>query len=234
MYHPYVFRMSALILQSILGFMFWKCDGYNVLPFGSSQGDQLNPKTDDGCGEEITLPFNFTFYEKSYQKIWVCNNGILSFSGSNSEYVPRAFPIENAVLISLFWADIDNRIELGDGNDIYWRLDTRRPTLHYISSVITTNTATTNFEAVWVLVTTWYKVGYYPNRIDFFNTFQIVLTCDDKKRCFCLFAYSDIQWTAAGTQLVHAQAGFNDGTGEHQLTLNFSCYSLLKQLLKMK
>ena len=114
------------------------CDGYTVLPFGATHGDSLNPKIDDGCGEKLALPDKFSFYSKSYDSIWVCNNGILSFSGATSDYTPKAFP-SNYPWICIFWADIDNRVKLADGNDIYWRMDQKRSTLEYVNGIITRN-----------------------------------------------------------------------------------------------
>ena len=178
------FNLSLILFGAVI----WVCDGYSILPFGNSHGDKLNPKLDDGCGEKLTLPHNFTFYSKSYDSIWVCNNGILSFSGSTGDYTPKPFPTVQP-WICLFWADIDNRVELNDGNQIFWRMDQKRSTLEYVNSIITGNTAVGSFQSKWALVATWYKVGYYSNGVDLLNTFQIVLTCDAKNRCFCLLSF---------------------------------------------
>ena len=131
-------------------------------------------------------------------------------------------------MVTPFWSDIDNRgnaSESGDSNanSISWELTTDPDWVNKVDTLIKQTVNVKGFTATWVFVATWYKVGYYPMSTNLLNTFQIVFVCDRPEdasqaaRCFCLFAYEDIQWTNSAMQESHAQAGFNDGTGEQNV-----------------
>ena len=186
-----------------------------LLDFGN-QIDNLNPKVDDGCGNEQKLNGVFNFYGSKYSSFWVCNNGFVSFSGPNSAYSPIAFPIPNLTMIAPFWADLDNRpgdYRADNYNKIFWRLDSSISTRRQLSKVVSENTANDNFSPDWAIVATWFKVGYFDSHIDRKNTFQVALSCEGEKVCYCFLSYEQIQWTESDLQKIHAQAGFNDIKG---------------------
>ena len=180
--------------------------------------DEENPVADDVCSPEIGLPGNgISFYNQTYKSLWVCNNGILSFNSYDARYVPEAFPTEGISLIAVFWGDIDNRGTLEgveDINRIIRRVDTSQTTTGPINEILKQNTNDEDFDALWGLVATWHEVGYFSHRTNSRNTFQVVLTCNEDSKCFCLLAYEKIEWTNSPVQQSHAQAGFNDGEGK--------------------
>ncbi|KAF2977042.1 hypothetical protein EK904_015071 [Melospiza melodia maxima] len=45
--------------------------GSLLYPYGPDQGDETNPKLDDGTSEAITLSIPFTFYGKTHQTAFV-------------------------------------------------------------------------------------------------------------------------------------------------------------------
>ena len=120
-------------------------------------------------------------------------------------------------MIAPFWADLDNRP--GDQskdsfNQIFWRLDKSIATLRTLAKTVRDNSADRNFKPDWAIVATWFKVGYYKQHFDLKNTFQVVLSCEGEKVCYCFFSYDQIEWTDSDVQHVHAQAGFNDVNGK--------------------
>ena len=135
---------------------------------------------------------------------------------NGSEYRPQAFPIEGTAMIAPFWADLDNRpgTPEDDFNQIYWRKDSSIGTKRALSKVLDSYSSDRNFFPSWVVVATWYKVGYYDKKFDKRNTFQVVLACEDGKYCYSFLSYEQIEWTNSKVQTVDAQAGFNDGKGE--------------------
>ena len=186
-----------------------------LLDYGSHI-DGLNPKTDDGCGAQITLNSPFNFYGAQYSSFWVCNNGFVSFSGAKSTFIPDAFPIRGIAMIAAFWQDLDNRPGSSSDyyNKIYWRVDSSMATRRDLSSKTTAYLSDRNFFPSWVIVATWYKVGYYNNNTDKLNTFQIALACEKYRYCYAFLSYDQLQWTNRGGDEVHAQAGFNDGNSK--------------------
>jgi hypothetical protein len=60
--------------------------------------------------QEIILPFNFTFYEINYSRIYVSNTGYVTFTNSylNQQYIPSKGNIGRA--IAPYWINIENSI----------------------------------------------------------------------------------------------------------------------------
>ena len=92
-------------------------------------------------------------------------------------------------------------------NNIFVRESTNESDLAIVTNFIRTNAANSDFEATWVSVFTWYKVASrssdnYWDQDDFlqwFNSFQLVLACDDTKetengiRCFAIYDYFELE-----------------------------------------
>ena len=218
--------MISVILSTIASL----CNSYLI--FETPVLTNVNPVEDDICSDSISLEsMTFNFFDVSYNSLWVCNNGIITFDYADPSYVPDPFPIEGNAMVTPFWSDIDNRgnvSESGDSNanSISWELSTDPEQVDKVNTLIEQTVNAKGFTAKWVFTATWYKVGYYLMGTNLLNTFQVVLACDRPQdasqaaRCFCLFAYEDIQWTNNAIQESHAQAGFNDGRGEQKVIEN--------------
>ena len=219
--------LKICIIVAVLATFPSLCNSFLV--FDEPVLTNVNPVVDDNCSESISLgSINFNFFNKTYNSLWVCNNGIITFDIADASFVPDPFPIEGNAIIAPFWADIDNRgnvSESGDSNanSISWEQTADPEQVDKVNTLIEQTVNAKGFKAIWVFIATWYKVGYYEMGTNLLNTFQIVLACDRPEdasqaaRCFCLFAYEDIQWTNSEVQESHAQAGFNDGTGEQNV-----------------
>lgn len=128
---------------------------------------------DDGSSSMINIPFPFDFYGQNYTTLYINNNGNISFGQSLFGYSSSAFPLAagEPALVAPFWADVDTR---GSGQVRY----KVTPTAIYVN---------------------WIDVGYYSQRTDKLNTFQVILTDghdpvlgEGKNVGFC---YQDMQWT---------------------------------------
>ncbi|XP_066194959.1 alpha-tectorin-like [Sylvia atricapilla] len=190
--------------------------GSLLYPYGPHQGDETNPKHDDGTSEEISLSVPFTFYGKTYQTVFVNNNGVISFDEPVRQYTPDPFPlVDGHPFVAPYWADVDNVL----GGDIFYRQTTDLALLEDISQDNSTSTSQKTFTATWALVVTWDHVAYYGSTSEKGNTFQAVLTTDSKM-FYTIFNYWDIQWTTGaasdgdaetGLGGTRAHAGFNSG-----------------------
>lgn len=87
-----------------------------ISPYWVEATSQTNI-TDDDTGAWIDLPFGVTFYggpgvqntSAIYAKVWVCDNGFLSFDCDSTSPIPTQIPsptLPNS-LIAAYWSDID-------------------------------------------------------------------------------------------------------------------------------
>ncbi|XP_032532169.1 sushi, nidogen and EGF-like domain-containing protein 1 [Chiroxiphia lanceolata] len=205
-----------LILGSVVDTNTSSGKGSLLYPYGPDQGDQTNPKHDDGTSERIALFIPFAFYGKTHEALFVNNNGVISFDEPVREYTPDPFPlVDGRSFVAPYWADVDNVL----GGDIFYRQTTNAVLLGDISRDINQYFPETLFTATWAFVATWDHVAYYGSTSTKGNTFQAVLTTDSKT-FFIILNYWDIQWTTGaasdgdaetGLGGIAAHAGFNSG-----------------------
>lgn len=127
---------------------------------------------DDGSLGPINLGFTFNFYGTNYNQVWINNNGNITFGGAFGTFSSTGFP-NNTPMIAGFWADVDTR-----------------------------NAASTTVKyklSAGKLIVSWAGVGYYNNKADKLNWFQIIIT-DGLDASIGLgnnvaFNYGDMQWT---------------------------------------
>ena len=93
-------------------------------------------------------------------------NGIISFTSPVPTFSPRLFPLRNRFLIAPFWADVDTR---GSG-EIYFQETTDPSLLNKANVIIQRSThqvvGLSRFRPKWMLMATWYKVGYFSRHTD--------------------------------------------------------------------
>jgi hypothetical protein len=169
-------------------------------PEGYGELSQL--PNDDGSSSQLNLPFEINFFGNSFNTFFANNNGNISFTSPLSSYTPSPFPITNQPVIAPFWADVDTR---GSGA-VY--------------------TAAPNSDT---LVVTWSQVGYYDERADELNDFQMTMLnrADTGVGNFDIeFRYSALKWTTGdasggtnGLGGTAAQAGYDAGDGTNFFVL---------------
>ncbi|MFI5937900.1 nidogen-like domain-containing protein [Actinoplanes sp. NPDC051494] len=156
---------------------------------------------DDSSTPQVVLPFNVNFYGKTYDKLYVNNNGNVTFDAPLSTFTPFGLTGTRTPIIAPFFADVDTRggggtVGYGWGNTVY--------------------------EGKRAFCVTWKSVGYYNNHSDKQNTFQLLLvqhgTSGDMD---IVFNYDSVQWEtgdasggSGGLGGSTARAGFSNGSGE--------------------
>ncbi|XP_033763878.1 sushi, nidogen and EGF-like domain-containing protein 1 [Pecten maximus] len=209
-------RLVALLLISVVSGIFLE-DMYPY-PYNGIAGadDQLLGPTDDGSSPVIY--FNFKFFNKAYDTIYVNNNGHLSFTGQYSRYSPQPFP-DTAPLIALFWIDVDTRTT----GEVWYKLTNDSALLTRAKADIANYYDNqTTFQPTSVFTATWLDVPYYNAAgVDATkrNTFQVVLVTDGVKS-FAMFHYQTIEWAGYANGNTHAMVGFNAGDNVNSYTLN--------------
>jgi hypothetical protein len=129
------------------------------------------PRNDDGFVGPVNLGWNFSLFGTIYNKVYINNNGNITFNAGLSAYTPGGFPITTP-MIAAFWADVDTR-NPASGSAWYKVYPDR-------------------------LVVTWNYVGYFSNHADKKNTFQLVIKANTDPGFTgndVLFSYDDMQWT---------------------------------------
>ena len=102
--------------------------------------------------------------------VQVNTNGVISFTAPVPIFTPEPFPISGRFLIAPFWADVDTR---GTG-EIYIKETTNLTLLTRAVNIIQRATHQTiglsSFKPTWLLIATWYKVGYNDANTDQVST----------------------------------------------------------------
>jgi uncharacterized repeat protein (TIGR01451 family) len=155
-------------------------------------------RNDDGSTDTIALPFTFKFFGSQHRRVFINNNGNISFLQGYGTYSSTGFPITGYDMIAAFWADVDTRNDTS--GVVYYRVEAHR------------------------LVVIWDQVGYYGSRADKLNTFEIIIT-DGTDPLIGIgknvaLSYSDMQWTTGdassgvnGFYGTAATVGANKGDG---------------------
>ena len=80
-----------------------------------SDGTPLNIRGDD-VGDWYTLPFSFSFYGTSYNKVFLSSNGLMSFESENADYYDET-GLSSRLAIAPLWDDLVTDTRASD--DIY-------------------------------------------------------------------------------------------------------------------
>ncbi len=146
-------------------------------------------RNDDGF-MALNLGFDFSFFGKTYNHLYLNNNGNVSFEAGISAYEPEGPTGAESPVISVFFGDVDTRHPAS--GVMHYRLGADQ------------------------LVVTWHQVGSYNQRGSALNSFQLVLRGDG----FATpagegrigFFYGDMNWERTDTSQT-AAVGFGDGAG---------------------
>ncbi|KAI2650042.1 Alpha-tectorin [Labeo rohita] len=156
----------------------------NFLPYG--HGDTVNPISDDGSSGAISLQQPFKYFGRTHSRLFVNNNGFITFTEQMFSYVP--FLNSRRDIIAPMWTDLDNR----RGGTISYREDTSSAVLVQVTAAVKQYFPNIPFTATSAFVATWDSVPYYSGGGE--ATFQVVLV-SSVHRSFILFNYGVIAAT---------------------------------------
>ncbi|XP_070534783.1 sushi domain-containing protein 2-like [Ptychodera flava] len=205
-----------------------------LYPYGSGQRDTTLDSGDDLSSPAGRINKGLLFYGRKHWDIFVNTNGVISFGNSVNDHSSQApaFPLgevqpdpddQEYYMIAPFWANVDTTRR---GN-IYYRQTTERVILNQATEDVRKYFLTEkDFTALWCYIATWEEVSFYGrtdnnNNVDHRNTFQAVITTDERKT-FIIISYRRVEWTAGtesggspytGLGGTAAQVGFNAGDG---------------------
>jgi len=183
-------------------------------------GENFLDRNDDEFTGFIDLTSVFSsginFFGQTYTGVYLNNNGNLTFNSGLGTYTPYSLTGTSTPMIAAYFADVDTRnsTDFTGGSNLAWYdLDT-------VNHIFTA---------------TWDHVGYYDERNDKSNSFQIQLIENGANPIDIVFRYENIDWTTGeasggvnGFGGVVATAGFNNGAGAaFQLTQSFNQHDML-------
>ena len=150
----------------------------------------------------------------TYSSIYVNNNGNITFGSGLSAFTPGVIGGNSSRdIIAPLWADVDTRIDVPGINDgVFWDFNTTRDSV----------------------IITWSDVGYYRERTDRLNSFQLELRDRGAGNIEIIFRYEDVEWTTGsasggtgGLGGIVARAGFYLGGTYFELPASGSQSSIL-------
>lgn len=160
---------------------------------------------DDWSSSAVQLPFDVNFYGSSFDRLWVNNNGNVTFDAPLSTYTPFGLAGTSSKIIAPFFADVDTR---GSG-----------------SQPVSYGWGDTTYEGHSAFCVNWVNVGYFAGHTDKLNSFQLLLVNREDSATAgdfdIVFNYDQIQWESGdfsggvgGLGGTSAAAGFSNGSGE--------------------
>lgn len=160
---------------------------------------------DDWSSSAVQLPFDVNFYGSSFDRLWINNNGNVTFDAPLSTYTPFGLAGTSSKIIAPFFADVDTR---GSG-----------------SQPVSYGWGDTTYEGHSAFCVNWVNVGYFAGHTDKLNSFQLLLVNREDSATpgdfDIVFNYDQIQWESGdfsggvgGLGGTSAAAGFSNGSGE--------------------
>ncbi|XP_043081295.1 sushi, nidogen and EGF-like domain-containing protein 1 [Puntigrus tetrazona] len=125
----------------------------NLLPSGNK--DIVNPPAEDGSSGVIYLQQPFKYFGRTYNQIFVNNNGYLTFTEALT--ASRPFLDSARDIIAPLWTRLDNR----HGGTISYREDTSSAVLAQVTADVKQYFPNIPFAATSAFVATWDSVPYY-------------------------------------------------------------------------
>ncbi|XP_048027547.1 uncharacterized protein LOC125255978 [Megalobrama amblycephala] len=176
-------------------------------PYGSVE-DEKNPQSDDGSSPLIPFRRPFVYFGRVYDKIFVNNNGDLTFDKPLYQWLPNYFPAYSTKdIIAPLWTDINNSRK----GTISYRQVTDGPLLNRASRDLNKYFPNLNFSASLVFIATWDEVPYFGNN-ESSSSFQVVLVSGGSLS-FVMMNYGNIsstnQWFQAGYDTINSTNYFS-------------------------
>ncbi|XP_065209284.1 nidogen [Planococcus citri] len=224
----------------LAAFVVWNVGAIPIQRFysyGEQYGDaQLSKVDHEAYTPEIQLRVPVKFYSEVYSSLFVNANGLISFITTMSQYVNMQFPLDYPVIAALY-ANTDIRVS----GSVFYRETNDVSLLSRASQEIRQffPNSGARFQATSLFIATWYRVGYYNQKYDKVNTYQIVIASNNEES-YVEFLYADdgIQWIQGDGQLgtglpdAKAQAGLVAANGRVH-TLQGSGTDQIRNLIRL-
>ncbi|XP_015604569.1 nidogen-2 isoform X3 [Cephus cinctus] len=206
--------LLALVLLAIKGTQVDALSKDQLYPYNLPGGATLQAAA-NGELESVEVPLKtpIAFYDNIYNSIIVNGNGVLSFVRTMQRFFNIAFPVDDPIIAPLY-THVDTRasgrVYYGESNsgDVLSRAgETVRRSFKDFQ----------DFEPSHVFIVTWLDVGYYNEKSDHVNSYQVVISSNGTHSFVeLLYPEGGIRWIQAipqpnGLPDAKAQAGLMSG-----------------------
>ncbi|XP_078048195.1 nidogen isoform X3 [Augochlora pura] len=183
----------------------------DLYPYGTP--GSMNLQTDANgmlLSAETALRTPIAFYDKIYNSIFVNGNGVLSFARAMQRFFNIPFPLDDPVIAPLY-THVDTR---GSGRVYYGETDSPEVLARAGGMVRHAFKDAADFMPTHVFLATWLDVGYFNERSDKVNTYQVAISSNGTHSYIeLLYPDNGIQWIQgeshpSGLPDAKAQAGF--------------------------
>jgi hypothetical protein len=186
-------KPSLLVASFVLGFATISQAG--IVRPGFNTGSMGRNDDSSSAPRELGFSNGINFGGNTYSKLFVNNNGNVTFGCALSTFTPFGLDSLNRAIIAPFFADVDTR--------------------NAASGIAAYGTGTVNGNEAFGV--TWQDVGYYDSHADKLNSFQLVLINrpDTGSGNFDIeFNYDKILWESGdATRTANALGGTSAGFG---------------------
>ncbi|KAK7482407.1 hypothetical protein BaRGS_00026329, partial [Batillaria attramentaria] len=197
-----------------------------LYPFNRTAGDSDTEKSDDGGSGKVSLTQPFPFFGRRHDKLYVNNNGLISFVSELRTYRPSDFPLRDPTpVIAPFWADVD--IDKVGGRVWYRETNDSQVLTRAVDDVTKLGAGLWTFRPTTAFVATWDHVGFYGaanEGKEKRNTFQVVLV-HDWNMSFAIFIYHEIEWTTGSNSHGTPESGLGGNPAQTPalLAISWAC-----------
>ncbi|XP_066603007.1 nidogen isoform X2 [Prorops nasuta] len=187
----------------------------DLYPYTGSNANILQPDANGILiSSETTLKTPIAFYDNIYNKIFVNGNGVITFIRAMQRFFNIAFPLDDPVIAPLY-THVDTRAS----GKVFYGETNSQDVLDRASGIIRSSFKNAlNFVPTHVFLATWIDVGYYNEKSDKVNTYQVAISSNGTHSyAELLYPENGIQWIQgeshpSGLPDAKAQAGFmSDG-----------------------
>jgi len=198
-----LFRMDALLGAVLAATIAFSPTGAAAGAMVAGFNTHSLGRTDDGSSNAVPIGFSFSFFGADYTRLYVNNNGNVTFNAPLASFTPFGIATGDQPIIAPFFADVDTR--------------------HRDSGVVTYGTGTFAGQAAFGV--NWSNVGYYSFAANRLNSFQLLLV--DRSdlgagNADFYFNYDRILWESGsasggsnGRGGRSARAGWSNGDDRH-------------------
>ncbi|XP_058796968.1 nidogen [Phymastichus coffea] len=186
----------------------------DLYPYGGPTVATLKANSDGSVqSEELQLKTPIKLFDHQYANIFINGNGVLSFLRPMSRFFNIPFPLDDPVIAPLY-----THVDIRASGSIYYEETNASDVISRASNLVRSSFKNaSNFVPTHIFIATWLDVGYFHEKKDKINSFQVAISSNgNESYAELLYPDNGIQWIQGeshpnGLPDAKAQAGIMGG-----------------------